>query len=187
MVEACESSITRHYGEFVKSRNQDAVRKLWGHYYLRLVRLARAKLRGTRRTAADEEDVALSAFNSFCDIRGARPVPGARGPGRPLEDPRDDHAPARPPTWPGTSAGKTRGWARPRLATWAGPRNPHEMSSPWSRVPGRRPNSRPSSPRRAGGSSACSATTRSAGSRWIGWRATTTRRSPSGSDARGAP
>jgi RNA polymerase sigma factor (sigma-70 family) len=43
-----------------------AAQKLWEHCFRRLVKLARTKLRGTQRRAADEEDVALSAFDSFC-------------------------------------------------------------------------------------------------------------------------
>jgi DNA-directed RNA polymerase specialized sigma24 family protein len=39
---------------------------LWERYFHRLVGLARHKLRGAPRCAADEEDVALSAFDSFC-------------------------------------------------------------------------------------------------------------------------
>jgi DNA-directed RNA polymerase specialized sigma24 family protein len=46
-----------------------AARKLWERYSRRLVGLARLKLQGTPRRAADEEDVALSAFKSLC--RGA--------------------------------------------------------------------------------------------------------------------
>ena len=43
-----------------------AVSALWQCYFERLVRLARGKLAGVSRRAADEEDVALSAFASFC-------------------------------------------------------------------------------------------------------------------------
>jgi DNA-directed RNA polymerase specialized sigma24 family protein len=43
-----------------------AAEKLWERYFRRLVGLARTKLRDTPRQAADEEDVALSAFDSFC-------------------------------------------------------------------------------------------------------------------------
>jgi DNA-directed RNA polymerase specialized sigma24 family protein len=43
-----------------------AVEKLWERYFRRLVSLARKKLADAPRRAADEEDVALSAFNSFC-------------------------------------------------------------------------------------------------------------------------
>jgi DNA-directed RNA polymerase specialized sigma24 family protein len=46
-----------------------AARHLWENYFHRLVELARARLRAVPRRAADEEDVALSAFDSFC--RGA--------------------------------------------------------------------------------------------------------------------
>jgi DNA-directed RNA polymerase specialized sigma24 family protein len=61
--EGCD---TRDYANLAKSGDQEAARKLWNHYSGRLLRLARARLRATRRGAADEEDVALSAFDSFC-------------------------------------------------------------------------------------------------------------------------
>jgi len=43
-----------------------AARPLWEKYFHRLVGLARKRLRDTPRRASDEEDVALSAFDSFC-------------------------------------------------------------------------------------------------------------------------
>jgi DNA-directed RNA polymerase specialized sigma24 family protein len=46
-----------------------AAQRLWANYFQRLVALARAKLRHRPRAMADEEDTALSAFDSFC--RGA--------------------------------------------------------------------------------------------------------------------
>jgi RNA polymerase sigma factor (sigma-70 family) len=46
-----------------------AAQALWQHYYTDLVRLAHAHLAGRVRRAVDAEDVALSAFASFC--RGA--------------------------------------------------------------------------------------------------------------------
>jgi RNA polymerase sigma factor (sigma-70 family) len=46
-----------------------AAQQLWERYFQDLVRLARRHLGGMLRRAADEEDVALSAFDSFC--RGA--------------------------------------------------------------------------------------------------------------------
>jgi RNA polymerase sigma factor (sigma-70 family) len=52
--------------ERLKSGDHEAVRLLWQRYYPRLVALARKKLHGTPRRAADEEDAALSAFDSFC-------------------------------------------------------------------------------------------------------------------------
>lgn len=51
----------------LKEGDREAVQKLWESYFHRLVSLARQHLRGLlpRRTAGDEEDVALSAFASF--------------------------------------------------------------------------------------------------------------------------
>ncbi len=43
-----------------------AVQQLFQRYFLRLVKLARKQLRQAMRRVADEEDVALSAFDSFC-------------------------------------------------------------------------------------------------------------------------
>jgi DNA-directed RNA polymerase specialized sigma24 family protein len=45
--------------------DQAAIRKLWEGYFPRLVGLVREQLVGAPRAAADEEDVALSAFHSF--------------------------------------------------------------------------------------------------------------------------
>src|SRR5437879_4801074 len=44
----------------------DATARLWARYFDALVRLARARLPQVARRAADEEDIALSAFDSFC-------------------------------------------------------------------------------------------------------------------------
>ncbi len=49
--------------------DEAAVEEVWRRYYEKLVRFARGKLAIGQRRAADEEDVALSAFHSFC--RGA--------------------------------------------------------------------------------------------------------------------
>src|SRR5262249_38978130 len=43
-----------------------AVQALWERYFRRLVGLARKKLQSAPRRLEDEEDVALSAFASFC-------------------------------------------------------------------------------------------------------------------------
>ena len=52
--------------EDVKSGDEQAVRAIWDAYFPRLCRTAAAQLAGQRRADADEEDVALSAFASFC-------------------------------------------------------------------------------------------------------------------------
>src|SRR5262245_27439563 len=58
-----------HWIGLLKTGDPIAAQKLWEGYFERLVRLARSRLRDLPRRAADEEDVALSAFDSFC--RGA--------------------------------------------------------------------------------------------------------------------
>jgi DNA-directed RNA polymerase specialized sigma24 family protein len=50
----------------LKGGVRDAVQPLWENYCRRLVNRARQKLASLPRRAADEEDVALSAFDSFC-------------------------------------------------------------------------------------------------------------------------
>ena len=50
----------------LKNGDELAAQKLWERYWESLVRMARGKLGGAPRRVADEEDVALSAFNSFC-------------------------------------------------------------------------------------------------------------------------
>jgi DNA-directed RNA polymerase specialized sigma24 family protein len=52
--------------ERMKHGDHEAVRSLWQRYYPRLVGMARKKLQGARRLVADEDDIALSAFDSFC-------------------------------------------------------------------------------------------------------------------------
>jgi DNA-directed RNA polymerase specialized sigma24 family protein len=63
-----EGSVT-DWIDRLKVGDPAAAERLWQSYFQRLVGLARRKLQGTPRRAADEEDVALSAFDSFC--RGA--------------------------------------------------------------------------------------------------------------------
>ena len=51
--------------DMLKRGERAAAEKLWDAYMRRLIGLARARIGGTTRRAADEEDVALSAFDSF--------------------------------------------------------------------------------------------------------------------------
>src|SRR5438477_6801392 len=55
-----------HWISLLKAGDPVAAQRLWEFYFERLVHLARKKLAGAPRRAADEEDVALSAFDSFC-------------------------------------------------------------------------------------------------------------------------
>jgi DNA-directed RNA polymerase specialized sigma24 family protein len=61
--------------EKLRYGDPDAVRKLWDRYFPRLVALARERLRTVPRRAADEEDMALSAFKSFYEwvVKGRCP------------------------------------------------------------------------------------------------------------------
>jgi DNA-directed RNA polymerase specialized sigma24 family protein len=52
--------------DLLQAGDAAAAQPLWERYFQRLVRLARRKLQGAGRRVADEEDVALSAFDSFC-------------------------------------------------------------------------------------------------------------------------
>jgi RNA polymerase sigma factor (sigma-70 family) len=54
----------------LKSGDEASAAKLWRRYYRRLKAIAQKKLGNSPRRAADEEDVALSAFQSF--FRGVR-------------------------------------------------------------------------------------------------------------------
>jgi DNA-directed RNA polymerase specialized sigma24 family protein len=55
-----------HWLGLLKTGNDEAAQHLWDRFFARLVELAQAQLRGLPLGPADEEDVALSAFNRFC-------------------------------------------------------------------------------------------------------------------------
>jgi RNA polymerase sigma factor (sigma-70 family) len=55
----------------LKTGDPRAASQLWERYFDDIVRLARRKLGDSPRVAADEEDVAISAFKSLC-LRAAR-------------------------------------------------------------------------------------------------------------------
>src|SRR5947209_526174 len=59
-----DGSVTRWLGR-LQTGDPAAPQQLWERYYRRLVALARTKLRDAPGLASDEEDLALSAFNSF--------------------------------------------------------------------------------------------------------------------------
>jgi RNA polymerase sigma factor (sigma-70 family) len=62
---SADGSVTRWLGR-LQAGDATAAQQLWERYFRRLVGLARERLHGAPRRAADEEDVALSAFDSFC-------------------------------------------------------------------------------------------------------------------------
>jgi DNA-directed RNA polymerase specialized sigma24 family protein len=64
-----EGSVSRWLDD-LREGDGDAAPRLWQRYFQRLVGLARQRLREAPRRAADEEDVALSAFDSFFRAAG---------------------------------------------------------------------------------------------------------------------
>jgi DNA-directed RNA polymerase specialized sigma24 family protein len=60
-----EGSVSRWIGA-LKEGDALAAQRLWERYFEALIRLARAKLGDIPRRDEDEEDIALSAFHSFC-------------------------------------------------------------------------------------------------------------------------
>ena len=58
-----------HWLRLLKTGDPDAAQRIWQRYFEKMVGLARKRLWGARRRVADEEDVALGVFDSFC--RGA--------------------------------------------------------------------------------------------------------------------
>ena len=62
---AVEEEVTQWIAKLGRG-DADAARLLWQHYFSKLVEYARHRLDAVPRRAIDEEDVALSAMNSFC-------------------------------------------------------------------------------------------------------------------------
>ena len=60
-----EESITE-WIEQLKAGDDLAAQKLWETYFQRMVHLARARIEGASKRISDEEDIAVSAFRSFC-------------------------------------------------------------------------------------------------------------------------
>ncbi|MDR1384575.1 MAG: LuxR C-terminal-related transcriptional regulator, partial [Planctomycetaceae bacterium] len=70
MTETSENWLSAlHRGE------NDAVEVLWQEYFTKIVRLAKRRMEGLRLCAADEEDIAVSAMNSFCRMAKNREKP----------------------------------------------------------------------------------------------------------------
>jgi len=69
-----DTEITQWF-QGLKAGEAEAVQQIWDRYYARLVGLARNRLRNTNRRVADEEDIATSAFHSFCKLAAADRIP----------------------------------------------------------------------------------------------------------------
>jgi DNA-directed RNA polymerase specialized sigma24 family protein len=70
-----KESVSHWIGQ-LQAGDPAAAQPLWERYFVQLVQLARKKLQGSPRRAADEEDVALSAFDSFCRAAENHRFPG---------------------------------------------------------------------------------------------------------------
>ena len=60
-----ESKDVSHWIDLVKDGDSAAADRIWRLYFERLVRAVRGRLQGGNRAVTDEEDVALSVFDSF--------------------------------------------------------------------------------------------------------------------------
>jgi len=70
-------SVTTWIGQ-VGGGDHDAASRLWDRYFAGMIRTATAKLRNVSLAPADEEDVALSAFHSFCQALAENKLPHVR-------------------------------------------------------------------------------------------------------------
>ena len=70
-----EHDSVSHWLEGLKSGESADVQRLWDRYFHRLVQLAGARLPSHVRRSFDEEDIALSAFHSFCHRVGQGQFP----------------------------------------------------------------------------------------------------------------
>jgi RNA polymerase sigma factor (sigma-70 family) len=69
MIPSADQGSVTQWLQDLRAGQSFATGQLWQRYYERLVRLAAHSLRNSPRRVADEEDVAIAAFASFC--RGA--------------------------------------------------------------------------------------------------------------------
>lgn len=59
-----------HWISLMKEGDSVAANRLWHHYFDRLVKMVRTKMHGQNRAVSDEEDIALSVFDSFYSAVG---------------------------------------------------------------------------------------------------------------------
>src|SRR5947209_12412234 len=69
-----DNSVT-HWLDGVKAGDGADIQRVWDRYFQRLVQLASSRLPRHARRMVDEEDIAISAFRSFCDRVGRGQFP----------------------------------------------------------------------------------------------------------------
>lgn len=57
----------------------EAAQRLWERYFHRLVNYSRGRLAGVNTRIEDEEDIAISAFSSFCEAVATKRIPQLNG------------------------------------------------------------------------------------------------------------
>jgi len=65
MADTSKASVSRWIGD-LKDGDEESARLLWDRYFQQIVQVARRRLGNSPRRVADEEDVALSVFDSLC-------------------------------------------------------------------------------------------------------------------------
>jgi DNA-directed RNA polymerase specialized sigma24 family protein len=65
------SGSVTHWVDELKSGSQTAAQRLWTRYFRQMLLYSRSRLWGSDRLMADEEDVAIAAFKSFCGRIGS--------------------------------------------------------------------------------------------------------------------
>lgn len=70
-----DGSVTSWFG-LLQAGEDDAAQRLWRRYFPLLLKAAREKMQGVPMQTADEEDIALSAFHSFCNAARHERIPG---------------------------------------------------------------------------------------------------------------
>lgn len=59
------TNIVSHWIDLIRYGDSAAANLIWQHYFDRLVRSVRHRLKGQNRAVSDEEDIVLSVFDSF--------------------------------------------------------------------------------------------------------------------------
>jgi DNA-directed RNA polymerase specialized sigma24 family protein len=70
-----DNASVSHWLDGLRAGDDEDIQRLWDRYFQKLVELARGKLPPRTRREFDEEDVALSAFHSFCERAGRGQFP----------------------------------------------------------------------------------------------------------------
>ncbi len=71
---ASDGSVTSWYS-LLQAGEDQAAQELWNRYFPQLLAAARKRMQGVSTRIADEEDIALSAFHTFCNAARLARIP----------------------------------------------------------------------------------------------------------------